>query len=147
MTRADDRPNKASQGLGPSLSALPLRCPLCSLRPLLYPLWAHVVRGSNRTQLDSHLFLLLLLFLRRDPQRWALVTALTPRHLSAFSPRWHSLLVRAGCVQYPFTFFCFPSCHSHFVIFSRRKYEAARVMWSKPGPLASRGGAGRCGRD
>lgn len=33
MRRADDRPNKASQGLGPSLSALPPRCPLCSLLP------------------------------------------------------------------------------------------------------------------
>lgn len=33
MRRADDRPNKASQGLGPSLLALPPCCPLCSLLP------------------------------------------------------------------------------------------------------------------
>lgn len=44
--------------------------------------------------------------------------------------------------SYPLTFFSVcPSRHSHFVIFPRRKYEAARVMWSKSGPLESRGGA------
>lgn len=51
VRRADDRPNKASQGLGPSLSALPPRCPLCSLLPPRFatpshspPQRTHVVR-------------------------------------------------------------------------------------------------------
>lgn len=61
VRRADDRPNKASQGLGPSLSALPPRCPLCSLLPPRFatpshsPPNEHMWSGPNGTQLDFHL--------------------------------------------------------------------------------------------
>lgn len=55
---ADDRPNKASQGLGPSLLALPLPLPfqlppaplVCHHTPC-----GHMWSDPNRTQLDSHL--------------------------------------------------------------------------------------------
>lgn len=55
---ADDRPNKASQGLGPSLLALPLPLPfllppapsVCHHTPC-----GHMWSSPNGTQLDSHL--------------------------------------------------------------------------------------------
>lgn len=57
--RADDRPNKASQGLGPSLSALPPRCPPWSSLPPwpATPTGRHMWSDPNGTQLDSHLSL------------------------------------------------------------------------------------------
>lgn len=143
MRRADDRPNKASQGLGPSLSALPPCCPLCSLLPprsatvppvgtcgpaLIGPSWTPTFPLS------------------RTPAP-ALVSVFPPLSLSTFSPRWHSFRQDIHCLGDVFstppstTTFCSP-CHSHFVIFSCHKYDG-RVMWSKSGPGIPRRSGGQ----
>lgn len=65
--------NKASQGLGSLLSALPPRCPFCPLGPTPLPIHEHMWITHNGTQLDSHL-----------------PCSNCPLSLSVVSLRWHA---------------------------------------------------------
>lgn len=97
VRRADDRPNKASQGLGPSLSALPPRCPLCSLLPPRFATPSHspptntcgpALMGPSWTSTFSLLQIPALFH-------------------SVFSPRWHTFSQDVHCLRMCFSFsFC-----------------------------------------